>query len=171
MESRNQQHEAFDRAFAAYAYDVFRFCYAVLLSYEDALIVSQRAWRRAAHLLGGDPDAFGQVGLLKAAANECIGFLETDTRAEQETGGRADVLPWDGTPLEQLHGAAAELNWLKEAVGSLQPRQRVALVLKFWAGMPVGSIAAALSMSPAALQVQVRSGLAMGAEVFCLEAY
>lgn len=91
--------------------------------------------------------------LLRIAANEALGMRRRSGRLIQ-----LDALPETESPIEMDVGAL-DRTVLKDALGSLPPRVRAAIALRYYADLNVDEVATALGTSRNTVKTQLRIGL------------
>lgn len=151
MDSSNLQRA--ERAYDAYAPQLYRVAYSLLLSRESAEDAVQDAFARYLAQDGAFRDAeHEKAWLIRVTVNRC--------RDLQRAGGVRAY-----TPLEDLlqHPARPDDDWAEgqpvlRAVLALPEKYRAALVLHSLEGYPVDAVAAALRLTPSAVKMRLKRG-------------
>ena len=151
MDSSNLQRA--ERAYDAYAPQLYRVAYSLLLSRESAEDAVQDAFARYLAQDGAFRDAeHEKAWLIRVTVNRC--------RDLQRAGAVRAY-----TPLEDLlqHPARPDDGWAEgqpvlRAVLALPEKYRAALVLHSLEGYPVDAVAAALRLTPSAVKMRLQKG-------------
>ena len=151
MDSSNLQRA--ERAYDAYAPQLYRVAYSLLLSRESAEDAVQDAFARYLAQDGAFRDAeHEKAWLIRVTVNRC--------RDLQRAGAVRAY-----TPLEDLlqHPARPDDDWAEgqpvlRAVLALPEKYRAALVLHSLEGYPVDAVAAALRLTPSAVKMRLKRG-------------
>ena len=150
MERATSERDGATELFARHSAPIYRYCLRRLGSREEAEDALQatylNAWRS---LKGGFIPRTPRPWLFQIAANVCSSTLRTrlgGTRLEPHAPEALEELAQVREPERD------ELLDLEEAVRELPERQRRALVLRHWHGLPYGEIAARMDVSDAAVE-------------------
>jgi RNA polymerase sigma-70 factor, ECF subfamily len=124
---------------------IFGFAYRALGDAGEAVAATERTFLRAYRALDRPPAACDaaqnvSVCLHRLAAQICLGA--------QRRRRWARFLPWRRGRPDRAGDAARQAIW--RALDALSPRDRQALLLREWAGLSVGEIAAVLGVPPGA---------------------
>jgi RNA polymerase sigma-70 factor (ECF subfamily) len=144
--------EAFADLFGAYAAPVQRLCRRMLGSEEEARDAGSEVFLRAREALAGyDPRRSFRSWLLAIAAHHCIDQLRRralEGRLFDPVDLSEDTLP-SAAPSPLGSALARERrHQLLAALDALPPRHRAPLVLRYFAELPYGAIAALLGVRP-----------------------
>ena len=148
MDSSNLQRA--ERAYDAYAPQLYRVAYSLLLSRESAEDAVQDAFARYLAQDGAFRDAeHEKAWLIRVTVNRC--------RDLQRAGAVRAY-----TPLEDLlqHPARPDDDWAEgqPVLRALPEKYRAALVLHSLEGYPVDAVAAALRLTPSAVKMRLKRG-------------
>jgi RNA polymerase sigma-70 factor (ECF subfamily) len=143
-----------ERLFQEHSGWVYGYCLRLLRSPEEAEDALQTTYLNACRSLkqGTRPQA-GSAWLLRIAQNVCFGRLRSTGRR-----GRVERVQ-DFTVLEETVSApersSEALIGLTDALCSLPPRQREAILLREWQGLSYAEVAARLELSQAAVETLI----------------
>jgi RNA polymerase sigma-70 factor (ECF subfamily) len=143
-----------ERLFQEHSGWVYGYCLRLLRSPEEAEDALQTTYLNACRSLKqGTRPQVGSAWLLRIAQNVCFGRLRSSGRR-----GRAERIQ-DFTVLEETvpapEGSPEALIGLTDALCSLPPRQREAILLREWQGLSYAEVAARLGLSQAAVETLI----------------
>jgi RNA polymerase sigma-70 factor (ECF subfamily) len=143
-----------ERLFQEHSGWVYGYCLRLLRSPEEAEDALQTTYLNACRSLkqGTRPQA-GSAWLLRIAQNVCFGRLRATGRR-----GRVERVQ-DFTVLEETvpapESSSEALIGLTDALCSIPPRQREAILLREWQGLSYAEVAARLELSQAAVETLI----------------
>lgn len=148
---RDAKLEAFDRLCRAEYAGVVRTAYLITGDREEAVDLAQEAFARAY-------ERWKSVSRLDRPAawlQRVVGNLAISWRRKQRVRARIPLPP------ERVVEAATDRDVeLMEALDSLTPAQRAAIVLRYYADQPVDGVAKALGKAPGTVRALTSQGLA-----------
>jgi RNA polymerase sigma-70 factor (sigma-E family) len=116
---------------------------------QDALIAAYPRWSR----IGADPDAYVRRCIVNADISRWRRFF----RRETPVGDPATLSPLTGGPDHAVSHADADAVW--RLCASLPTRQRAAVVLRYYEGLPDADIAEVLGCTAATVRSQIHRAL------------
>ncbi|HXZ19205.1 MAG TPA: sigma-70 family RNA polymerase sigma factor, partial [Candidatus Acidoferrales bacterium] len=147
--ARAGDREAWGELYRLFAGPLFRFCRRVLPTREDAEDAAMDVFMKLKSKLGQyDPQRPFSAWLYKVAANHCWDLLRRrKIRQDLETED-AETLPLEHPDPGQLDQVISEQTsgGVRQALGRLSDRARMALVLRYYADMSYDEIAEALGL-------------------------
>lgn len=151
---RDRRPEAVDQLLVTYGRRIQGVAFLILGSHADAeeVVIDTlvTAWRKGNELR--DPEALG-AWLVRIAARHAL------TRRRRV--GATLALPQDAAErVPAGAGPSIEGIALREALATLPPRMRAAIVLHYYADLTVDGVATTLDRSPNTIKSQLREGLA-----------
>ena len=172
--ARAGDREAWGELYRLFAAPLFRFCRRVLPTREDAEDAAMDVFMKLKSKLGQyDPQRPFSAWLYKVAANHCWDLLRRrKIRQDLETED-AETLPLEHPDPGQLDQVISEQTsgGVRQALGRLSDRARMALVLRYYADMSFDEIAEALGLRRAFVGVvllrarhELRQALIQGAD-------
>lgn len=173
--ARAGDREAWGDLYREFAGPLFRFCRRVLPTREDAEDAAMDVFVKVRSKLGQyDPERPFTSWLYKVAANHCWDVLRRRKIRQDLETAEVETLPLehpDPGQLDQMISAQTG-NGVRQALGRLSDRARMALVLRYYAEMSYEEIAEALGLRRAFVGVvllrarhELRAALAQRAEV------
>ena len=149
---RARRPEALDKLLAVYGRQIQGVAYLVLHSAADAeevlIDTVLTAWDRIGQLR--DPDAL-RPWLLRIALRRALN--------RRRSSKHVDPLPLEAMGIDSTAGIPDSLA-LSRALDSFPPRMRVAVILRYYADLPVNEVASVMGTSPNTVKSQLREGLA-----------
>ncbi len=166
--------EAWGEIYRQFAGPLFRFCRRVLPTREDAEDAAMDVFVKLRAKLGQyDPQRPFSAWLYKVAANHCWDLLRRRKIRQDLETEEAESLPLEHPDPGQLDQIISEQTsgGVRQALGRLSDRARMALVLRYYADMSYDEIAEALGLRRAFVGVvllrarhELRQALVQGAE-------
>ncbi len=142
--------EAFDELMRRYERLVYRVAISFVSTPENAFDVTQTVFLKAFRGLGGfRSEANVKTWLLRITHNESVNWLrsgKTKEDAHEPVEALADVLPGKGSQETDLL-ARERREHLERAMGKLNARYRLAVVLRYFQGLDIAEISAVLGCS------------------------
>src|SRR5687768_14201584 len=151
---RRRRPEALDELLAAHGREIQAVAYLILRDRADAedVVVETllTAFDRARDLR--DERAF-RAWLLRIATNHALGLRRRGARVV-----RLHVVPEPPSPID-LGQVSTDRIALLDGLATLPPQMRAAVVLRYYADLPVEEVAAALGKSPNTIKAQLQAAL------------
>jgi RNA polymerase sigma factor (sigma-70 family) len=149
--------DAFDRLTRRDVDRAYRLAWAILRNEEDAAEATQdaltSAWQRRRSLR--DPDKL-EAWLSRILVDKCRDRL----RSRGRSTGRVRSIETVSLPaVPDGSRATADRDELGRALGSLNPDQRIVVVLRFWADLTVDGIADRLGVPPGTVKTRLHDSL------------
>jgi len=172
--ARAGDREAWGELYREFAGPLFRFCRRVLPTREDAEDAAMDVFVKLRAKLGQyDPERPFTAWLYKVAANHCWDLLRRRKIRQDLETEEAETLPLEHPDPGQLDQVISEQtgSGVRQALGRLSDRARMALVLRYYAEMSYDEIAEALGLRRAFVGVvllrarhELRQALSQGAD-------
>ncbi|HTQ86589.1 MAG TPA: RNA polymerase sigma factor [Candidatus Solibacter sp.] len=173
--ARAGDREAWGELYSQFAGPMFRFCRRVLPTREDAEDAAMDIFVKLRAKLGQyDPERPFTAWLYKVAANHCWDLLRRRKIRQDLETEEAETLPLEHPDPGQLDQMISEQTsgGVRQALGRLSDRARMALVLRYYSDLSYDEIAEALGLRRAFVGVvllrarhELRQALAQGADV------
>jgi len=141
--------EAWGQLYRRYAAAIFRFCRRTLPAREDAEDATMDIFLKVRQKLGQyDPSRPFSAWLYKVAANHCWDILRRRRVRQNLETAEAENLPLEYPDPSQLERLVEERTsqQVRQALGMLPARARLALVLRYYAEMSYDEIAETLGV-------------------------
>src|SRR5271170_4369671 len=172
--ARAGDREAWGDLYRQFAGPLFRFCRRVLPTREDAEDAAMDVFVKLRSKLGQyDPERPFTAWLYKVAANHCWDLLRRRKIRQDLETEESETLPLEHPDPGQLDQMISEQTsgGVRQALGRLSDRARMALVLRYYAEMSYDEIAEALGLRRAFVGVvllrarhELREAMARGAD-------
>ncbi len=172
--ARAGDREAWGELYREFAGPLFRFCRRVLPTREDAEDAAMDVFVKLRAKLGQyDPERPFTAWLYKVAANHCWDLLRRRKIRQDLETEEVETLPLEHPDPGQLDQVISEQtgSGVRQALGRLSDRARMALVLRYYAEMSYDEIAEALGLRRAFVGVvllrarhELRQALSQGAD-------
>ncbi len=172
--ARAGDREAWGEIYRQFAGPLFRFCRRVLPTREDAEDAAMDVFVKLRAKLGQyDPQRPFSAWLYRVAANHCWDLLRRRKIRQDLETEEAETLPLEHPDPGQLDQMISEQTsgGVRQALGRLSDRARMALVLRYYADMSYDEIAEALGLRRAFVGVvllrarhELRQALVQGAD-------
>jgi len=147
--ARAGDRESWGELYRQFAGPLFRFCRRVLPTREDAEDAAMDVFVKLRAKLGQyDPERPFTAWLYKVAANHCWDLLRRRKIRQDLETEEAETLPLEHPDPGQLDQIISEQTsgGVRQALGRLSDRARMALVLRYYADMSYDEIAEALGL-------------------------